>query len=737
MFETPVTIVNVAVPVPLRKTFDYFLDPQITEGFDNDTKLHPGQRVLVPFGRQQLIAIIVEVKSETDVDLQQLKAVAQVFDDEATFSKEDLKLLHWASNYYQHPIGDVFSAALPGSLRQAVNLSELKEKRLVASQNLPIESELASNAKQLKKLLSLLKESEYTRAELSAKDIKSTTIKSAIDKKWCDWQIVDSTVKTVIEENCNESLQLNPEQAIALAAVNQSNGFEAFLLDGVTGSGKTEVYLQAIQQVLLKQQQILVLVPEIGLTPQTIARFQQRFNVEIVIWHSAMTDKQRFETWLSCRENQAKIVIATRSGVFLPFANLGLIVIDEEHDASFKQQDGFKYHARSLALYRANQYKVPVILGSATPSLESLQNALSGKFHHLLLRQRAGSGQLPTMRLLDLNRCPVDAGIGQPLMEQIGVKLNAGQQVMLFINRRGFAPVLMCEECHWLTECHRCSGYMTYHRGSNQLICHHCGNQHQTVSQCISCGSTRLTSVGLGTEQLDLKLQEQFPHVEVIRLDRDSTSKKGEFERKLEQIHQNKPCIIVGTQMVAKGHHFPNVSLVGIVDVDGTLFSSDFRASEKLAQLVVQVSGRAGRAGIKGEVWLQSRFPEHPVIQDLINNQYADFAKFALQERKMLQLPPFSHQITLRAEATQPELGGRWLQGLMPTLQQYPQLLCLGPTPASMMKKAGKYRYTLSLMCPSRSYLHKVVDWLMQNLDTIQKDNKIRWSIDVDPTDIN
>jgi primosomal protein N' (replication factor Y) len=733
-------VLQVALPLPLRKLFDYlYLEP--TTDTQENNKPQQGQRVIVPFGRQTLVGVVIKVTDKSEYPIEKLKPIKALIENESSFNTQQLNLLHWAADYYKHPIGEVFASALPGILRENKTIAQLAPQALVLSDDKNIDEQLSKNATQLHKLLTLLKQGNYTRAELTAADIKSTSIKRFVDEGWASWQAMPANVKNVTADDVSGQLSLNTEQAIAVSAINSSSASNSpsscFLLDGVTGSGKTEVYLQAIEHVLLKQQQVLVCVPEIGLTPQTISRFKQRFNLDVELWHSGMTDKQRFNTWYKARNGQAKIVIATRSGVFLPFADLGMIVIDEEHDASFKQQEGFKYHCRSLALYRAKLANVPVILGSATPSLETLQNALVGKFHHLELKSRAAGSQLPTMKLLDLNQCRVDSGIGEPLLAKIKQCLAAKQQVMLFINRRGFAPVLMCEECRWLTECSRCSSFTTFHKSKNLLICHHCGDQQPTVHQCGGCGSTRLSTVGVGTEQLHLALQDAIPDFPVIRLDRDSTSKKGDFEAILEKINKGEPSIIVGTQMVAKGHHFPNVSLVGIVDVDGSLFSSDFRAPEKLAQLIVQVSGRAGRGSIKGEVWLQTKFPEHPVIQDLVNNKYSDFASFALTEREMLSLPPYSYQALIRAEATNEEYASHWLQSISPHLNQFKDLLVLGPSPAPMTKKAGKFRHMLTIQCKSRPYLHKVVDWLIENLDTVQKDNRIRWSIDIDPLDLS
>lgn len=730
MSSTNPVILQVALAVPLRRRFDYLVN-------DEHKTVQIGQRVLVPFGNKKLVGIVDNISDTSDFELAKLKPVLAILDDDILFNASQHALLNWASRYFQHPIGDVYNAALPSLLKTEKSLTELLEPQLTKSSLLPDVSSLPKNATQQIKLCNHLNSTPINKSDLTSLGFTSATVKKFVENEWAIWQTAKPQVQHVTEDDINPSLQLNNEQAIAVSVINQNKGADTFLLEGVTGSGKTEVYLQVIEPILLQQQQVLVLVPEIGLTPQTVARFEKRFNVPVCLWHSAMTDKQKFTTWHRARSGEAKIVIATRSGIFLPFADIGLIIIDEEHDPSFKQQDGFKYHCRSLALYRAKLADIPVVMGSATPSLETIHNVNTEKFKHLTLQHRATSNPPPAISLIDLNQTRVESGISELLLTKVAEQLANNQQVILFINRRGFAPVLMCEECHWLSECHRCSSFTTYHKSLNQLICHHCGEYQHTISQCGGCGSTRMTTVGVGTEQIEDYLTQQFPDYPVVRLDRDSTSKKGEFNNRLKQIQQGSPQIIVGTQMIAKGHHFPNVSLVGVVDVDGSLFSSDFRASEKLAQLIVQVAGRAGRGQQKGDVYLQTKFPEHPVIQDLVNNQYQDFAKFALSERQMMSLPPYSHQIAIRAESMDVTLAGHWLAQIPPLLSNYEQLLVIGPTPANMSKKAGKYRFNLIIQCQSRTYLHKVTSWLIESLDTTQKDNRIRWFIDVDPLDVS
>ena len=508
------------------------------------------------------------------------------------------------------------------------------------------------------------------------------------------------------------------------------------MLEGVTGSGKTEVYLQCIAPLLERGEQVLLLLPEIGLTPQTLQRFVQRFNVPVLAWHSNLSDGERLNCWLNAASGSAAIVIGTRSALFLPFHKLSLIIIDEEHDLSLKQQDGFRYHARDLAIKRAALENCPILLGSATPSLESLYNVPQGRFGPLLLQNRASGQAMPTFELIDLKIQQLQYGLADGSIKQIRQQLHRGKQVMLFLNRRGFAPALSCQECGWLTECKRCSAFTTYHKQSRQLVCHHCGASKAVPRQCGSCGSTQLKPLGQGTEQLEENLQQLFAGVAITRLDRDSTRRKGALHQALDDIHQSGARLIVGTQMLAKGHHFPNVSLVVIVDVDGALYSSDFRAPEQLAQLLTQVAGRAGRGSSGGKVLLQTHYPEHVLLQDIINNGYASFARSALKEREQTRLPPFQHLALFRAEAHQSDLCQQWLQQLADYSRQFSGLQLLGPIPAPLERRAGKYRWQLQLYSTGRPQLHSALDNMLQQLHSWPLSRKVKWQLDVDPTDL-
>jgi primosomal protein N' (replication factor Y) len=480
-------------------------------------------------------------------------------------------------------------------------------------------------------------------------------------------------------------------------------------------------------------------VPEIGLTPQTLSRFKARFRVPVLALHSGMTDRQRLDAWLWAREGSARILIGTRSAIFTPLSRPGLIIVDEEHDSSFKQQDGFRYHARDLAIFRANQLKIPVVLGSATPSLESLQNARSGRYQHLHLTRRAGNATPPVFKLLDIRQQTLDAGLSAALISQIRSHLDQGTQVLLFLNRRGFSPALICHDCGTPVDCTRCDARMTLHRQPPHLHCHHCDRQTPIPRSCAQCGSNQLRPAGSGTERVEDRLQVHFPDIPVLRVDRDSTQRKHALERIMQQVHQGEPCILVGTQMLAKGHHFPKVTLVAVLDADAGLFSADFRGMEKTAQLILQVAGRAGRADHPGEVVLQTLHAEHPMLNTLVHAGYEAFASEELRLRHAGYLPPFSHHALIRAEANRQGLAESFLISLRELAQQQ-QLLpqgvqCIGPFPAVMEKRAGLFRAQMLMQSPHRPALQHALPLLTGLMQAHPEARRVRWSIDVDPID--
>lgn len=722
------TVVRVALPVPLRQHFDYLIA--------SDQPCQIGCRVLVPFGNRQLVGIIWQLAPEDGFDAGKLKPVLQLLDTTPVLPPLLCQLLSFAAEYYHYPLGEVLVSALPALLREGRNLADYQPRayRLTTAGQQLSSTALKRSAKQ-SALWQALQSHQLTESVLLQQHSRAT-LKQLLDKQLAE-ELIVPPVPFAAPLKPAAGLKLTSNQALAVTAVDQACGrFERLLLEGVTGSGKTEVYLQSIAGLLNQQQQVLVIVPEIGLTPQTLARFQARFDVPVLCWHSALSDSERLHCWLQASTGAAAIIIGTRSALFLPFYRLGLIIIDEEHDQSLKQQDGFRYHARDLAIKRAALQHCPILLGSATPSLESLHNALNKRFIHLPLPDRAAGQTLPVFELIDLKQQVLQFGLASQTLAQIKKQLGLGLQVMLFLNRRGFAPALSCQECGWLTECHRCSAFTTYHKQSRQLVCHHCGASKTVPRQCGNCGSTQLKPLGQGTEQLEENLQQLFTDVPITRLDRDSIRRKGALHQALDDIHQSGARLIVGTQMLAKGHHFPNVSLVVIVDVDGALYSSDFRAPEQLAQLLTQVAGRAGRGNSGGKVLLQTHYPDHVLLQDIINNGYASFARSALKEREQTRLPPYRHLAMFRAEAHQSDLCQQWLQQLADYSRQFTGLQLLGPIPAPLERRAGKYRWQLQLYSTGRPQLHSALDNMLQQLHSWPLSRKVKWQLDVDPTDL-
>lgn len=731
-------IIKVAVPVPLRRLFDYALPDDISP-----QRIEPGQRVLVPFGNKTLVGIVVDSSPDQnpDYDTKKIKTVSQLLDDKPVFDKRLNALLDWAAGYYQHPIGDVYATALPALLRENKTMDELlPDNYQLTDKGRDFHTlQLGRSVKQQTALTLFQRHKQLSKAQLKSYEVSSPTLKSLLDKGLIAMGKADLTpFEYLPNDNMEKPLVLNPEQAIAVTAtVNNLDNFYPALIEGVTGSGKTEVYLQIIEQVLKQNRQVLVLVPEIGLTPQTLSRFRERFDTPVSLWHSGLNNTERFNTWLDASSGQSAITIGTRSSIFLPFHQLGLIVIDEEHDMSFKQQDSFRYNARDMAIYRSKMLSIPIVLGTATPSLESLKNSLDERYHSFTLPTRI-SGHQHQYNLVDIKGLHLQSGLSQPLISRIEHHLKKQHQVMLFLNRRGYAPAILCHECSWICQCKRCTAFYTLHKATHLLICHHCGSQSRIPAQCPDCGSTNVQSVGQGTEQLEEKLGELFPDTPLSRLDRDSTRRKGSFEKCIEQINQPGPRIIIGTQMIAKGHHFPNVTMVVIMDVDGALFSADFRASERLAQLLIQVSGRAGRGSQSGEIALQTHFPGHPLLQDLIHNGYGHFSRYLLTERRDAILPPFVSQLLFRCQATYPNLPKEFLDDVRDLMSPYGEHIeILGPLPAPMEKKAGKFRYQLLLQSGKRGVLQSILKRLLPAIEQLKSANKVRWSLDIDPMDMN
>lgn len=728
------TILRLAIPSPLRRLFDY----HPPAGIETD-QLTVGVRVRVPFGRRELIGILVELPSESDFDSSKLKSAIEILDSTPPLPLHLLKLARWAASYYQHPEGDALQQALPVLLRKGHPCEYQHEFLWKASEEASL-SQLKANASRQKELLQLLIEhpSGISTDAIKAEGGQISAL-SILEEKGLAESFQRQHKQSSQEALHEASLTLNAEQKSCLEQVNQSSGFAIHLLEGITGSGKTEVYLQAIEKVLLEGKQALLLVPEIGLTPQTVSRFRQRFNMPVVALHSNMSDRQRLDAWLQAREGVARIIIGTRSAIFTPLHKPGIIIIDEEHDPSFKQQDGFRYSARDLAVMRARDEKTPILLGSATPSLETLHNAIEGRYHWSKLTQRAGNSAPPEFRLLDIRQENLQDGLSGLLINEIKEHLESGTQVLIFLNRRGFAPTLTCHDCGWIADCTRCDAHMTLHQRPPHLHCHHCDKQSGIPHHCPECNSDQLQPVGVGTERSEQALQQLFPKFPVIRVDRDSTQRKNAMHEIMTQVHTGEPCILVGTQMLAKGHHFPKVTLVAIINADAGLFSADFRGMERTAQLILQVAGRAGRADHPGKVWMQTYHADHPTLQTLIEHGYSAFAQEELHHRKISQLPPFSHYALLRAETPHKGRAEAFLGALRQQLEEDMLLphdvSWIGPFPSPMEKRAGMHRAQLMIYAQNRKSLHQLLANLCWYLEQNREARKVRWSIDVDPTD--
>ncbi|MDQ2695178.1 MAG: primosomal protein N' [Pseudomonadota bacterium] len=642
------------------------------EGVDS-ARLAPGVRVRVPFGSTRQVGVLLEVAEHSPLPLESLRPALEVLDAQPVLAPDLLELACWAQEYYHHPPGEVFAAFLPTLLRQGKPARPGRRRSPAAP-------------------------------------------------------AVAGQIPPV----------LNPHQTAAVAAVGGAlDRFAVFLLDGVTGSGKTEVYLRIVEAVVQRGRQALVLVPEIGLTPQVLARFQDRLPGPLAVLHSGLTDRERLDAWLLARDG-APVVIGTRSAIFTPLPAPGVIIIDEEHDGSFKQQDGFRYSARDLAIVRARRANIPVLLGSATPSLESLGNVLRRRYRRLRLPQRVGNAEEPAIELLDVRRQPMQEGLSAPLVSRMQDHLRRGGQVLLFLNRRGFAPTLICHECGWVAQCRRCDARLTLHLGRRRLLCHHCGQERPVAAACPDCGSIDLRPLGQGTERLEKHLRQVFPDLGIARIDRDSTRRKGSLESLLADIHSGGRRILIGTQMLAKGHHFPDVTLVGVVDADQGLFGADFRAGERMAQMILQVAGRAGRADKPGLVCVQTHHPDHPLLQRLVAEGYPAFAAAALEERRQARLPPYACQALLRAEAAQREEAHDFLQQALDQGLELrpPGVELLGPVPAPMERRAGRYRAHLLVEAQQRAPLHRFLDRWLERLTALKAGRRARWSLDVDPWDL-
>jgi primosomal protein N' (replication factor Y) len=729
-------ILQIALDTPLRRVFDYRPPAAYAEP---DPRPPPrlGVRVRVPFGRRQLIGILVGIETQSAVAAVKLKSALEILDEAPIVDPVTFELLRWAAQYYHHPLGEVFAAALPASLRAGQPTQDTSEWwALSAAGQVELSTPSGRRAPQQRALLAWLAERGRAGTQEISARFELGRLRAVAARGWLTAQ--DVPPATSAPEFRPSDVALSEPQAQCVAAILASlSTFTAHLLYGVTGSGKTEVYLRAIAAVVAQGGQALVLVPEIALTPQLVDRFSRRFSAGVIALHSGLTGRERRDAWRAAHNGHAQIIIGTRSAVFTSLPKLALIVVDEEHDASYKQHEGFRYSARDLAVVRARSAGVPVVLGSATPSLETLENAATGRYALHRLPQRAGAAQAPQMSLVDLRKHGADQGLSTPAMLAMTRHLEAGGQVIVFLNRRGYAPSLFCNSCGWIAPCNHCDARMTLHLRAQKLRCHHCGAHCAVPAVCGNCAAP-LNPVGQGTERVEETLLRLYPGVPVARLDRDTAAERGAVRGVLDRVHSGQARILVGTQMLTKGHHFPEVTLVVILDADQGLFASDFRATERLAQTITQVAGRAGREAKPGEVLIQTGFPEHPLLNKLLCDGYEGFAASALEERREAGWPPYSRLAMLRAEAK----DGAALEAFLRAAADSSRALnaavkVLGPASALIARRADHFRAHLLLETAARSALQRFLDEWLPRVERLPGPPGLRWSIDVDPIEVD
>jgi primosomal protein N' (replication factor Y) len=729
-------VLRVALDVPLRRLFDY-LPPR-----DASRPVLPGCRVRVPFGRQRLVGFVVETAPTSQLPTSKLKHALEALDAEPLLDASALGLLGWAAEYYHHPVGEVFAAAVPKALRAgAPAVARVERWNATAEGEEALQRGELGRAPKQRALLERLSAHRGVSADTLNDDSPGwrDAARTLARRGWivsAEEPVAQPTAPSPQTVRAHGP-PLGPEQAAAVTAIVESLGrYGTFVLHGITGSGKTEVYLHVVQSALARGERALVLVPEIGLTPQLVGRFRERFAVPLAVLHSGLTDLERLQAWRSAFSGEARIVLGTRSAVFAPVPRLGAIIIDEEHDASFKQHEGgFRYSARDLAVVRAQRAGAPIVLGSATPALETLHNVANGRYRQLGLPRRAAQAQPPRVSLVDLRAEATHAGISTTVVQAMEKHLRDGGQALVFLNRRGYAPTLICTACGWVAPCRDCDARLTVHRGAGRLRCHHCGADAPLPERCPQCGFN-VKPVGQGTERIEEVLAQKFPGTALARLDRDVVRKRGDMESAMRRVASGEARILVGTQMVTKGHDFPNVTLVAVLNADHGLFSTDFRAPERLAQTIVQVAGRAGRGERPGEVLIQTEFPDHPLLLDLLAEGYEGFARTALAERNESAWPPYSRLAAVRDSAETSEHALAFLTRARALARPPAGVMLRGPVPAAMAKRAGRYHAQLLLESADRAALHRFIDAWLPGVEQLPEARRVSWALDVDPLEL-
>ncbi|GLQ33473.1 primosomal protein N' [Litoribrevibacter albus] len=728
--DNPLYFFEIAINRPLFQSFTY--------AFKKDIPM--GSRVIVTVGNSTEVGIVIEKHLITpEVDFS-INPIDEVIDDTPTVNSEVIEIAKWTSQYFFQPIGELLFTFLPNYLKQAKPLNSLYTEGYLRT-NHPQTESLLKNAKKQQEAFNLLNENAPTsKSTLLAQGIKSNTLLELCKKGLIEKTLIPPTPSYTSESNA--PLKLNQEQTNAVqAVVEHKDQFGCFLLEGITGSGKTEVYLHICKSFLSVGQQVLLLVPEIGLTSQLAERLESQLNTPVITLHSNLANKERASRWLQTQQSQPMVIIGTRSAVACPLPNLGCIILDEEHDSSFKQQEGIRYHSRSVAIKRAQLRGLPVVLGSATPSLETLTNTYQQRFQHLRLTKRATGARLPKTQIQDASTLNPDQIFTADTLSTIKATLASKQQVLVFINRRGFAPTLQCNQCHWVAECEQCDVALTLHQSTNSMDCHHCEAKHPIPKRCPKCNSPYLSPLGYGTERIEHELIQTFPDFPIIRMDRDSTQNKGSLEKIRNQLLEDSPCILVGTQMVAKGHNFPNLTLTVVLNCDNGLYSQDFRAKETLLQNLIQVGGRSGRADKPGQVIIQTSFVDHPLLKFFEQQDYQGFAKEELTHRKNIGLPPYHHQAAIRMQSLMDNKAFTQLMSLEQALKTYKtnhpgdNVEISLTMPAAIERKSNWYRYLIMLSSPDRKQLHHYLNVAHHFLIQTPRTRKLKWVIDVDPLD--
>jgi len=727
---TSQSTIQVALPVPFADSLTYLVPDNI-----NIERITIGARIIVPFRSKKMVAIVIN--KEQSSYSKKLKYISEIIDHEDFLPEKSIKFMRQVHNYYLTPLGEVIFAGIPKWFKNTKNPELPKEIWWQVSQifsKVEIETKIKSK-KQQNIYLYLqtngpLQSKNMTHIESGASSHCQALLKKGfvIQSDLCfvdSHPLPDPNFKLTIDQNNSVNI------------IDKNENFDCFLLDGITGSGKTEVYIRLVKKLVAEGKQALILVPEIGLTPQLFHEFTKRIQGRVAVFHSGLTPVARARAWIKAKSGEIDVIVATRSGIFTPFTNLGMIIVDEEHDLSFKQQDGFRYSARDLAVMRAKLENIPVILGSATPSLETFNNAVNNKYQWLKLRERTNKQALPSISVLDVRSHKMQNGLSKQVLVQIDEEINKGNQALIFLNRRGWSPKLTCHECGWVAECDECDTYLTYHKHINRLRCHHCERVYGIPEFCPECGSQKVETMGVGTEKIHHGLNEHLKDVKVIRVDRDTVKTPNQWQRTVDEIKSGKPCVMVGTQMLSKGHDFPNLTLVVCVNVDNSFYSIDFRATEHLSQLMIQVSGRAGRKDKTGKVIIQSQCPQNDFFKLLLGKSYQDYALHELEQRAAVGFPPASYMAIIRARSRNEKAVNGFFESILADTTVNDTVSIMGPIPAPMYKKMGQYQMQLILNGNDRKSLHSTLKQIVIFLRNNKICNNIIWSLDLDPINLS